>query len=194
MGRHTSIAIRVAFVTILVFGVFYPLAMTGLARLLFLRQTNGSLVREYGRVIGSQLIGQQFAAPGYFHPRPSAAGKGYDATSSGGSNLGPTSKALADSVKNRSDAVIKQNPGLARDRIPADMVTASGSGLDPDISVANAYAQVPRVARVHGMSDTLVKRLVDRNTTRRTFGFLGEPRVNVLIINRALDGASGSVK
>ncbi|MEN6357623.1 MAG: potassium-transporting ATPase subunit KdpC [Armatimonadota bacterium] len=194
MGRHTSIAIRVAFVTILVFGVLYPLAMTGLAQLLFPRQANGSLVREHGNVIGSELIGQQFTAPGYFHPRPSAAGKGYDAASSGGSNLGPTSRVLADAVKERVEDAARQNPSLTKARIPADMVTASGSGLDPDISVANAYAQVPRVARARGLSGTRVRRLVDKNIIGRTFGFLGEPRVNVLEINKALDAASGSAR
>lgn len=194
MGRHTSIAIRMAFVTILVFGVVYPLAMTGVAQLLFPRQANGSLVRERGKIMGSNLIGQQFTQSGYFHPRPSAAGKGYDAASSGGSNLGPTSKALADSVRDRSDAAIKQNPSLSKGRIPADMVTASASGLDPDISMANAYAQVPRVAKARGLSGTRVRSLVDKNTIGRTFGFLGEPRVNVLEINRALDASGESAK
>lgn len=194
MGRHTSIAIRVAFVTILVFGVLYPLAMTGIAQLLFPRQANGSMVRERGNVIGSQLIGQQFTAPGYFHPRPSAAGMGYDAASSGGSNLGPTSRVLADTVKKRVEDAARQNPSLTKGRIPADMVTASGSGLDPDISVANAYAQVSRVAKARGMSVEGVRKLVDRNTIGRTFGFLGEPRVNVLEINRALDAGSGSAR
>lgn len=189
MGRHTSIAIRMAFVTILVFGVLYPLAMTGISQVLFHRQANGSLVKEHGKVIGSELIGQQFTAPGYFHPRPSAAGKGYDAVSSGGSNLGPTSKALADIVRDRAE-----NSGLGKGRIPVDMVTASGSGLDPDISVANAYAQTRRVAKTRGMSDARVRELVGANITRRTLGFLGEPRVNVLRINKALDALSGTVR
>lgn len=179
-----------ALVTILLFGVIYPIAMTGIAQVLFPRQANGSLVKEHGKVIGSELIGQQFAGPGYFHPRPSAAGKGYDAASSGGSNLGPTSKALADTVKKRSEAAVQQNSGLAKGQIPVDMVTASGSGLDPDISVANAYAQAPRVATARRVSDAKVKELVDKNTTARTFGFAGERRVNVLRINRALDGLS----
>lgn len=194
MGRHTSIAIRVAFVTILVFGVLYPLAITGVAQLLFPRQANGSLVIENGKVIGSELIGQQFVEASYFHPRPSAAGKGYDAASSGGSNLGPTSRVLAATVKERVEDTVQQNPSLAKGRVPADMVTASGSGLDPDISAANAYAQVPRVAKARGMSSESVRRLVDRNTTGRTFGFLGEPRVNVLKINRALDAVGGSIR
>jgi len=194
MGRHTSIAIRMALVTIVVFGVIYPLVMTGIAQALFPRQANGSLIREHGTVIGSELIGQQFTGPGYLHPRPSAAGEGYDATSSGGSNLGPTSRALMEGVKSRADIVMRQNPNLTKGRIPVDMVTASGSGLDPDISVANAYAQAPRVAKARGLSDTSIRQLVDANTTGRTLGFLGEPRVNVLRINRALDILSGTIK
>lgn len=189
MGRHTSIAIRMAFVTIVVFGVLYPLAMTGIAQALFPRQANGSLVKEHGKVVGSELIGQQFTGPGYFHPRPSAAGKGYDAASSGGSNLGPTSKALADTVRARAE-----NSGLGKGQIPVDMVTSSGSGLDPDISVANAYAQVPRVAKARGLSDGRVGELLRANITRRTLGFMGEPRVNVLRINKALDALSGTVR
>lgn len=194
MGRHTSIAIRMALVTIVVFGVIYPLVMTGIAQVLFPRQANGSLVKEHGTVIGSELIGQQFAGPGYFHPRPSAAGKGYDAASSGGSNLGPTSKALADTIRNRAETAVQQNSGLGKGRIPVDMVTASGSGLDPDISIANAYAQTLRVAKARGLSDARVRKLVDMNVTRRTLGFLGESRVNVLRINRTLDASGGTVK
>lgn len=187
MGRHTTIAIRMALVTMVIFGLIYPLAMTGISQVLFPHQANGSLIREHGRVIGSELIGQQFTGPGYFHPRPSAAGEGYDAAASGGSNLGPTSKALADSVKDRIKTAMQENPELAKGSIPADMVTASASGLDPDISVANAYAQVTRVAKTRGVSDSSVKELVDKSITGRTLGFMGEPRVNVLTINRALD-------
>ncbi len=187
MGRHTTIAIRMALVTMIIFGLIYPLAMTGVSQVLFPHQANGSLIREHGRVIGSGLIGQQFTGPGYFHPRPSAAGKGYDAAASGGSNLGPTSKVLADGVKDRIKTAMQENPGLAKGSIPADMVTTSASGLDPDISVANAYAQVSRVAKARGVSDSSIKELVDSSITGRTLGFLGEPRVNVLKINRALD-------
>ncbi|MEN6371830.1 MAG: potassium-transporting ATPase subunit KdpC [Armatimonadota bacterium] len=188
------IAIRLAFVTILLFGVIYPLLMTGIAQVVFPRQANGSLVKVNNNVIGSELIGQSFTSPGYFHPRPSAAGGGYDATSSGGSNLGPTNKVLAGTVRSRLDASIRENPGLAKGRVPVDMVTASGSGLDPDISVANAYAQSLRVAKVRGISADSIKRLVDSSTTRRTFGFLGEPRVNILRINRALDRLSENTR
>jgi potassium-transporting ATPase KdpC subunit len=194
MGRHVSIAIRMAIVTIIVFGVLYPLAMTGIAQVLFSRQANGSLIRAHGKVIGSELIGQQFTGPGYFHPRPSAAGKGYDTASSGGSNLGPTSRTFVGAVKGRIEAVEQQNSGLSKDRIPVDMVTASGSGLDPDISIANAYAQVPRVAKARGISDKRVKELVDESSIGRTLGFLGEPRVNVLQINRALDTLNRSAR
>lgn len=194
MGRHTSIAIRVAFATILVFGLLYPLAMTGIAQLLFPRQANGSLAKDHGKIMGSNLIGQQFTLPGYFHPRPSAAGKGYDATASGGSNLGPTSRVLIDTVNERIKDTARQNPSLSKGRIPADMVTASSSGLDPDISVANAYAQMSRVAKARGMSVESIRGLVDRNTIGRTFGFFGEPRINVMQINRALDAASGSAR
>jgi len=194
MGRHVSIAIRMTLVTIVVFGLVYPLAMTGIAQLAFPRQANGSLIVEHGRVIGSELIGQQFTQPGYFHPRPSAAGNGYDATASGGSNLGPTSKALANTLKDRVESAMRQNHDLTRGHVPADMVTTSGSGLDPDISVANAYAQVPRIAKARGLSEESVRKLMDRNATGRTFGFLGEPRVNVLRINLALDAATGSAR
>lgn len=194
MGRHISIAIRMVIVTVIVFGVIYPLAMTGIAQVAFPRQANGSLVKEHGRVVGSELIGQQFSGPGYFHPRPSAAGKGYDATASGGSNLGPTSRALVDTVKDRAVAAVHQNPELRKGTIPVDMVTASGSGLDPDISVADAYAQVSRVAKVRGLTNARVRRLVDASITGRSLGFLGEQRVNVLRINRDLDALGGTGK
>lgn len=194
MGRHISIAIRMAFVTILIFGLLYPLVMTGIAQVLFPRKANGSLIKEHDKVVGSELIGQQFTKPEYFHPRPSAAGKGYDAASSGGSNLGPTSRVFADSVKGRINDVVKQNPNLAKGKIPADMVTASGSGLDPDISVMNAYAQAQRVAKARGISSSRIQELIDSNTTKRDFGILGEPRVNVLKINRMLDMMNGTVK
>ncbi len=191
MGRHIWIAARLAVVTLLVFGVLYPLAMTCIAQAAFPRQANGSIVRLQGHAVGSELIGQPFTGRKYFHPRPSAAGGGYDACSSGGSNLGPSSRALADAVENRAALAMRQNPELARGRIPVDMVTASGSGLDPDISPANACAQLPRVARARGISEAVVRRLVEECTVRRTAGFLGEPRLNVLRINEALDSMRG---
>lgn len=193
MGRHTAIAIRMAFVTILAFGIVYPLVMTGLAQLLFPRQANGNIIKVHGKVIGSKLIGQQFTEAGYFHPRPSAAGNGYDAALSGGSNLGPTSKKLADTVRQRVKDTTQQNPNLFNSPTPVDMVTSSASGLDPDISVENAYSQLPRVAKARGMSYEHLSRLLDSRIIGRTLGFLGEPRVNVLEINSLLDAESGNL-
>jgi K+-transporting ATPase ATPase C chain len=173
-----------------ILGIIYPAVMTGFAQVLFPHQANGSLVRDAsGSVVGSTLLGQNFAKPEYFHPRPSAAGdNGYDPMSSGGSNLGPTNQKLIDSVRDRADAYRQEN-GLAPDaQLPVDAVTASGSGLDPEISPANAQLQVARVARERGLSDAQLRALVDRYTEGRTLGFLGEPRVNVLKLNLALDG------
>jgi K+-transporting ATPase ATPase C chain len=187
MWRHAMIAVKLTLVTMLLLGVLYPLTVTGLAQVLLPRQANGSLIREHGQVIGSALIGQSFTRREYFHPRPSAAGAGYDATASGGSNLGPTSRALLTRVRGDVGRLARENPGLPADRVPADMVTASASGLDPDISLANAAAQVARVARARGWQEEEVRRVLAANTTPRQFGFLGEPRVNVLRVNRALD-------
>ena len=181
MGRHASIAIRMALITIVIFGVLYPLAITAISQVLFPRQSNGSLLQEQGKVIGSKLIGQQFTRPEYFHPRPSAAGKGYDAAASGGSNLGPTNKVFIKTVGDRVKTAENRN------QIPVDMVTSSGSGLDPDISIANAYTQASRVAKARSLSETRIRELIELNVTKRTFGFLGEPRVNVLTINMKLD-------
>lgn len=178
-----------ALVTLVILGLVYPLVMTGLAQVIFPRQANGSLIKQGNRVVGSELIGQQFTRAEYFQPRPSAAGKGYDATASGGSNLGPTSKKLDEVVRANTRKATKENPGLRLGRVPVDMVTASGSGLDPDISVANAYAQVARVAKERGMRESEVRAMVLGHITGRQFGVLGERRVNVLAINRALDAA-----
>ncbi|MBV9356381.1 MAG: potassium-transporting ATPase subunit KdpC [Chloroflexi bacterium] len=169
--------------------IAYPLVMTGLAQVLFPDQANGSLVRDASdTVVGSSLIAQSFANPEYFHPRPSAAGSnGYDPTSSGASNLGPTNQTLVDQAQQRA-AAYRQENGLSGDTpVPIDAVTASASGLDPDISPANAGFQVARVARAHGLSDAQVEALVQQYTAGRTFGILGEPRVNVQELNRALD-------
>jgi potassium-transporting ATPase KdpC subunit len=189
MLRSTLIAVRLAAITLVVMGVIYPLAMTGLAHVAFPDKSSGSLVEQDGSVVGSRYIGQQFEGPQYFHPRPSAAGAGYDAMASGASNLGPTSATLIDRIRSSLAQVIAENPGLVEGKVPADMVTASGSGLDPDISPANAEAQVPRVAAARSMSEEEVMRLVREHTAGRDLGFLGEKRVNVLELNLALDTA-----
>lgn len=173
------------FFTILT-GIVYPLAVTGAAQALFPRQANGTLVSHNGKVVGSELIGQNFTKPEYFHPRPSAAGAGYDAANSSGSNLGPTNPALADRLTKDSAQFRKDNPDYSGP-IPADAITASGSGLDPEISPANALAQVPRVAAARGIPVAIVRGLVSRAIQQRDLGLLGEPRVNVLRLNMALD-------
>ena len=190
MKRYVFTSIRMALVTLVVLGIVYPLAVTGLAQVLMPARANGSLVSKDGKVLGSALIGQRFTDAKYFHGRPSAAGAdGYDATASSASNLAPTSKALVDAVRARVATAVVENPGLKSGQVPVDMVTASGSGLDPDITLANAYAQVARVASARGLSESAVRKLVDGTVTGRQFGFLGEPRVNVLLLNLALDAA-----
>jgi K+-transporting ATPase ATPase C chain len=181
-------AILITIVLTVVTGLMYPLAVTGIAQAVFPKQANGSLVERNGAVIGSELIGQNFAKPEYFHPRPSAAGSaGYDATASGGSNLGPTNPALNDRLTKDAAQFRKDNPDFT-DPIPADAITTSGSGLDPDISPANAMAQAARVAKARGIARDKVEDLVRANTQARDLGVLGEPRVNVLKLNLALDG------
>ncbi len=184
-------AIVVTLVLMLITGVLYPGVVTGIAQLLFPRQSNGSLVSVDGHVVGSLLIGQSFASARYFHARPSAAGSGYDDTLSGGTNLGPTSAKLADTlIVQAVDSAVKLDHWV-KGQIPADLVTSSGSGLDPDISPASAEGQVPRVAaRPRADADT-VRALVARHTEGRTLGIFGEPRVNVLWLNLALDSLGG---
>jgi K+-transporting ATPase ATPase C chain len=184
MRENLRIALLMTLVTTVIFGVIYPLGVTGLAQLLFPAQANGSLIQINGQLVGSALLGQSFASPQYFHSRPSGAGAGYDASQSGGTNLGPTNHQLLDRVKADVDKLHAENPSSA---IPVDLVTASGSGLDPEISIAAAQFQEVRVARARGMSKAEVSALVSKHTLRRQFGFLGEPRVRVLELNLELD-------
>ncbi|HET9984647.1 MAG TPA: potassium-transporting ATPase subunit KdpC [Longimicrobiales bacterium] len=181
-------AILLTLLLCVITGFIYAGVVTGLAQLLFPRQANGSLIRAAdGRLLGSELIGQPFTRPEYFHPRPSAAGAGYDDTLSGGSNLGPTSAKLADSLIAPRVAQVVAEDGAVKGRVPSDMVTASGSGLDPHISPANALLQVQRVARARGADPSAVRGLVEASVERRQLGVLGDPRVNVLKLNLALD-------
>ena len=189
--KYLGTAIRMTIVTAVLFGLIYPLAMTGIAQVIFPGAANGSLVKVNGRVVGSSMIAQEFTPAKYFQPRPSAAGNGYDAMASSFSNLGPTNAKLIARIKGDTTKLVTQDPGLEAGFIPVDMVTTSASGLDPDITVANARAQAPRVAAARGRSLAAVLRLVAAHTTGRTFGFLGEPRVNVLQLNLALDAAHG---
>jgi len=184
MKNHLIVAIKFTLVTTVIFGLLYPLAVTGLSRLLFPKQADGSLLEKNGQVVGSRLIGQAFTSDKYFHPRPSAAGTGYDATASSGSNLGPTNQQLVDRVKQDVTKLQQENPGVP---IPADLVTSSGSGLDPDISTAAAEFQIPRIARVRGITAEALRPVIARHTQQRQWGILGEPRVNVLELNLDLD-------
>jgi K+-transporting ATPase ATPase C chain len=183
--RNLIVAVLMTVVTTVLFGVVYPLVVTGLAQTLFRDQANGQLIERNGKVVGSRIIGQAFSSPGYFHSRPSAAGTGYDPTNSGGTNLGPTNKKLIDAVKAAVDDAHKENPNAP---VPIDLVTSSASGLDPHISPAAAEFQVPRVARERRISEADVRRAVEAFTAGRQWGFLGEPSVNVLELNLALDG------
>jgi len=192
LWQHTRTAVLMVIVLTVLLGIVYPLAMTGLSQLIFPGQANGSLVRDSaGNVVGSALLGQNFSNPEYFHPRPSAAGTdGYDATSSGGSNLGPTNQKLIDTARDRATAYREENGLAAEAPVPVDAVTASASGLDPDISPANALIQAGRVAKARNLTEDQVRSLVNQYTEGRTLGILGEPRVNVLQLNRAVDAAS----
>jgi K+-transporting ATPase ATPase C chain len=180
------IACLMTIVTTLLLGIAYPLGITAVAQIAFPDRANGQLIERDGALIGSRLIGQGFAMPGYFHPRPSATATPYDAANSGGSQLGPTNRTLIDTVKTRVDAARTDNPNAP---VPIDLVTASASGLDPDLSPAAAAFQVPRVARARGMSEADVRQIVAAHTDGRQLGFFGEPRVNVLELNLALDRA-----
>jgi K+-transporting ATPase ATPase C chain len=182
--RQLFVAVWFTVATTVLCGVAYPLLVTAAAQVLFPEQANGSLIQRDDQVIGSRLIGQPFSSTGYFWPRPSAAGKGYDGASSGGSNLGPTSADLSARVAADLDRLAATNPGTP---VPIELVTTSGSGLDPHLSPAGAGFQVPRVARERGLDESIVRQLVRELTEPRQFGFLGEPRVNVLRLNLALD-------
>jgi K+-transporting ATPase ATPase C chain len=184
MKKNLLIALWFTLVTTLMFGVLYPLAVTGLAQVLFPARANGQLIERNGKIVGSKIIGQSFTGLGYFHSRPSSAGTGYDPTSSSGSNLGPTNKILIERVKTDVQKLQSENPNVP---IPVDLVTASGSGLDPDISPAAAEFQIPRVAHSRGMKEDDVRTLVQKHTNGRDLGFLGESRVNVLELNLELD-------
>jgi potassium-transporting ATPase KdpC subunit len=184
LTRNFIVAILMTIVTTVILGVIYPLGITAIAQVVFPEKANGQLIARDGKVIGSRIIGQGFSSPGYFRSRPSAAGTGYDAANSAGSNLGPTNKKLIDAVTANVEAAKKENPNAP---VPIDLVTTSASGLDPHISPANAAFQIQRVARERGISVTDVSRVVADHTERRQLGFLGEPRVNVLELNLALD-------
>jgi K+-transporting ATPase ATPase C chain len=186
MWKEIAPAFKAMVTFTVLLGLAYPLAATGLAQLLFPDRANGSLILSNGQVVGSSLIGQSFAKPAYFHPRPSAAGNGYDATMSGGSNYGPTNQKLIDRIKADIEKFRQENPEY-HGPIPADMVTASGSGLDPHISPASALAQAARVAKARAVSADQVNQLIAQFTEGPSLGFLGEPRVNVLQLNLALD-------
>lgn len=182
--RNLVIAILMTIVTTVLLGIAYPLAITAIAQVVFPNEANGQLVERNGVVIGSRIIGQGFSQPGYFRPRPSATSTPYDAAKSAGSQLGPTNRKLVDAVRANVEAARKENPNAP---VPIDLVTTSASGFDPHISPAAAEFQVPRVARERGLSEADVRRIVAANTEGRQLGFLGEPRLNVLELNLALD-------
>ena len=185
MTKNLKISILMTIVTTILLGFIYPFVVTGLAQLIFPRQANGELIAVNGRIVGSRLIGQPFSSPGYFRPRPSAAGAaGYDAGASSGSNLGPTNKTLIDRVNGDAQKLQAENPNMP---VPMDLLTTSASGLDPHISPEAAAFQTPRVARERSMTENDVRALIEKHTEGRQLGFLGEPRVNVLELNLDLD-------
>src|SRR6478672_8527137 len=184
MKKNLIIAVMMTIVTTILLGIIYPLVVTGIAQVAFPHKANGQLISKNGKLVGSSIIGQPFTGPSYFHSRPSAAGTGYDGTASGGTNLGQTSQKLMDQVKTAAEFLRTENPGVP---IPIDLVTASASGLDPHITPAAAEFQIPRVAKERGLSQDDVRRIVREHSEGRQFGIFGEPRVNVLELNLALD-------
>ena len=185
MKKNLVTSVLMTIATTVLLGIFYPLVVTGIAQLFFRDKANGQLIEQNGKIVGSRIIGQSFSGPRYFHSRPSAAGNGYDASSSGASNLGPTNHALVDRIAASVAAENSTSP------VPIDLVTTSGSGLDPDISPAAAEFQVARVSRERHVSEELVRQLVRKHTVGRQWNFMGEPRVNVLELNLDLDNSSG---
>jgi len=184
--KNLKIAFLMTVFTTILLGIIYPLAITGLAQVLFPNRANGQLIVRDGKIIGSRLIGQGFSGAAYFHSRPSAAGSGYDAANSGGTNLGPTNQKLISRVAQDVASLQSENPAMP---VPVDLVTTSASGLDPDISPASAQFQIPRIARERHARPEAIRQLVAKHTLGRQFGFLGEPRVNVLELNLDLDAA-----
>lgn len=191
MKKNLITAILMTLATTVLLGIAYPLVVTGLAQVLFHDKANGQLIEVNGKLVGSRIIGQAFTGPTYFHPRPSSAGYGYQADNSNGSQLGPTNHQLVDRVKGDVAALQTENPGVP---VPIDLVTTSASGLDPEISPAAAAFQVPRVAKARSIAEDALNRIVAEHTRGRQFGFLGEPRVNVLELNLALDREFPAVK
>ena len=187
MKKNLITSVLMTIVTTVLLGLIYPLMVTALAQVFFRDKANGQLVQRNGTVVASRIIAQPFVGAGYFHPRPSAAGNGYDATNSGGTNFGPTNQKLIDRVNGDVANAQAENPSKP---VPADMVTTSASGLDPDITPAAAEFQVPRIAKARGLSEDAVRALVARHTQGRQWGFFGEPRVNVLELNLSLDSAT----
>ncbi len=191
MKQNLKIAILMTLVTTVLLGIIYPLVVTGLAQVMFHDKANGQLISRHGEIVGSRIIGQAFTGTGYLHSRPSAAGNGYDAANSGGTNLAPTNQKLIDRVNGDVATLQKENPGQP---VPIDLVTTSASGLDPDITPAAAEFQVPRLARERGLGEDQVRQIIAHHTYGRQLGFLGEPRVNVLEVNLALDDVSPLAK
>jgi potassium-transporting ATPase KdpC subunit len=191
MKQNLKIAILMTLATTVLLGIIYPLVVTGLAQVMFHDKANGQLIRRHGEIVGSRIIGQAFAAPGYLHSRPSAAGNGYDAANSGGTNLAPTNQKLIDRVNADVARLQAENPAQP---VPIDLVTTSASGLDPDITPAAADFQVPRLAHERGLGEDQVRQIIAHHTYGRQLGFLGEPRVNVLEVNLALDDVSPLAK